>query len=232
MSLMRKFFLIFIFFVFDMFLLVGFLVIRDATNLNYLKKEEAILKEMNFSSDSYDLSIKSSGEFGVAEKYIKTYLNDYALQFQDTFTFIQDEKFTGLLSYDHYIQEDFYFLDSIFYLKSVQNRFNYNIRSLIKKSSDDSIRSYVLDSSYSSKLFYDFMSDEKMRLKFYESKNNLVYYSNQINNLFNECYYVLSFLNTYQEQWVLEDGEIKFANDQLLNQYLESIQRIKNYSYL
>ena len=73
MSTKRKFFFIFLFVLLNMFLLVSFLVIRDATRLNNLKKEVNSLSKLDVTKDRYNLKIKTSGKYGVVEKAIKKY---------------------------------------------------------------------------------------------------------------------------------------------------------------
>ena len=56
----KKFFLIFCFLIIDIILIVGFLVIRDATSFNELKKEVYSLSKLDLTKDRYNRRIKDS----------------------------------------------------------------------------------------------------------------------------------------------------------------------------
>ena len=63
MSTRRKFFVVFCFIILNAFLLVGFLVIRDATSINKLKKEVGELSKLNILEDRYNRPIKTKGGY-------------------------------------------------------------------------------------------------------------------------------------------------------------------------
>ena len=102
MSNKRKFFLIFIFIILDVFLLIGFLVIRDKTLENTLKNEIDSLKELDITKDRYNSKIKTKGNYAVIEKAIKTYLDDYAVNLQSVLSILNDKELTNLLLAENY----------------------------------------------------------------------------------------------------------------------------------
>ena len=102
MSNKKKFFIIFLFIILDAFLLVGYLVIRDKTNLSSLKKEVKELEKLDITKDRFDRRIKTSGDYALVEKTIKNYLDDYSNDVQDVKESMNDTKLTKILSYDNY----------------------------------------------------------------------------------------------------------------------------------
>ena len=120
MSNKKKFFLVFLFILLDMFLLIGYLVIRDATMLNDLKKEVRSLSKLDITKDRYNKSIKTSGDYAVVEKSIKTYLDDYAVLLQDVLSVVKDPKLVKILSYDNYSKDGPEFTESLKYLEDTK----------------------------------------------------------------------------------------------------------------
>jgi len=129
-----------------MFLLIGFLVIRDATYLNDLKKEVNELSKLDITKDRYNREIKSSGDYAIVEKTIKDYLDDYAVNLQDVLQVIQDPKLTKILSYENYSTDGaLEFKESLEYISTTKESFNKKIDELSSKLEEDSISNYIND---------------------------------------------------------------------------------------
>ena len=138
MNSKKKFFLVFLFILLDMFLLIGFLVIRDATMLNDLKKEINTLSKLEITKDRYNTKIKTRGNYGVVEKSIKKYLDDYAVSLQEVLNVLDDKELTKVLSYDNYKNDGPEFAKSLEYLNKKKDTFNKKVDTLLNKSDDSS----------------------------------------------------------------------------------------------
>ena len=152
----KKFFIIFILILLDAFLLVGYLVIRDKTNLNDLKKEINEVNKLDVTKDSYNRRIKTSGDYALVEKTIKNYLNDYSKGVQEVKSTMKDSKLTKILSYDNYTSDGFEFVESFKYLNTEKEEFNKEIDLLIEKSNKKYIEKYI-DKKIKDKYFNNFM---------------------------------------------------------------------------
>ena len=71
MSKRKKILFVVFFVAIDLFLLYGFIVIRNATEENKLKKEVRSLIELDITKDRYDRPIKTRGNYALIEKTIK-----------------------------------------------------------------------------------------------------------------------------------------------------------------
>ena len=49
----------------------------------------------------------------------------------------------------------------------------------------------------------------------------------KVNNIIDTSSEVLSFLITYKDSWVVENGGIKFANEELYNYYNELVSKVR-----
>ena len=230
MSNKKKFFLIFLFIVLDMFLLIGFLVIRDATSLNDLRKEVKSLYKLDMSKDRYNSSIKSSGEYRVIEKAIKTYLDDNAVLMQDVLSIVKDPKLTKILSYDNYKEDGPDFDKSLKYLDSTKKDFNKKIDKLLSNLDEESAKKYIngkTNDKYYKNLYIELMITDKRMEDFKKNKELLIDTKNKVNNILDTSTELLNFLKSNKDNYVLEDNEIKFKNRDLYNQYNSYISKIQ-----
>ena len=230
MSNKKKFFLIFLFIILDMFLLIGFLVIRDATSLNDLKKEVKSLDKLDMSKDRYNKSIKSSGDYKIVEKAIKNYLDDNAVLMQDVLSIVKDPKLTKILSYDNYKEDGPDFEKSLKYLDDTKRDFNKNVDKLLSNLEEDSARKYINDKTndkYYKDLYIELMITDKRMEDFKKNKELLIETKNKVNNILDTSTELLTFLKNNKDNYVLEDNEIKFKNRDLYNQYNGYISKIQ-----
>lgn len=230
MSGKKKFFLIFLFIVLDMFLLVGFLVIRDATSLNDLKKEAKVLSKLDITKDRYNTRIKSSGDYAVVEKAMKSYLDDSAVLMQDILGIINDEKLTKILSFDNYSKDGPEFTESLKYLEDTKKSFNNNVEKLFDKLDEDNAKKYInskIDDPYYRDLYVELMLTEDRKNEFIKNKEILNKTKDKVNNVLDTSTEILNFLKNNKDNWVLEDNEIKFKNRDLYNQYNAYISKIQ-----
>lgn len=230
MSSRRKFVLTFCFILLDMFLLIGFLVVRDATILNELKKEVYELSKLDITKDRYNREIKSKGSYAIVEKTIKEYLDSYAVNLQEVLSVMNDTRLTKMLSYDNYATDGPEFKESLAYLKETSDNFNLKIDMLLRDVEEDNIRSYIkekTDDSYYVNLYNELMLDGSMIDDFRETKSLLEKTKVSVNNTFDVCNDVLEFLIYNKDSWTVEDGEIKFLTVDLYNYYNALISKLK-----
>ena len=55
------------------------LIIRDLRQDSILKDEIKRVSKLNIAKDQIDMNIKTKGDYGVIEKTIKEYLNEYSI---------------------------------------------------------------------------------------------------------------------------------------------------------
>ena len=212
MSSRRKFLLIFCFILLDMFLLIGFLVIRDATLLNNLKKEVSTLSELDITKDRYNSKIKSRGNYAIVEKAIKEYLDNYAVSLHDVSDIMNDEQLKTILSYDNYLKDGPEFIESLAYLSKTKEKFNKKIDKLINDLDEEIMKNYI-------NLYKELMLGDSMVQNFNETRDVLNKLKISVNNVFDVSLEVLNFLIVNKESWKVEDGEIKFLTNDLYNYY-------------
>ena len=229
MSRNKRIILVVLFVMLDVFLLIGYLVIQDATMLNNLKKETNILSKLSVTTDRYNRKLKTRGNYAIVEESIKDYLDDYAVLLQDAMAIISDDRLTTILSYNNYLEDGPEFKKSFTYLEQTKQDFNKKIDSLIKRSEEDTIKDYINDKTqevYYRDLYNKLMLDSDRKDEFFETKDLLIKTKTKVNNVLDVSYEVLNFLVVNKDSWKVEDGEIKFLTQDLYNQYMAYISKL------
>ena len=230
MSNKKKFFIIFLFILLDTFLLIGYLVIRDKTNLADLEKEVKEINKLDITKDNYNRRIKTSGNYALVERTIKNYLNDYSKGIQKVKNTMSDSKLTKILSFDNYTSDGFEFVESFKYLNSEKESFNKEIDSLIEKSNKKNIEKYInkkIKDNYYNNLCTELMiTDERMN-SLEETKKTLEEIKSKVNKVIDTSTEVLNLLKDNKDDCVLEDGQIKFKSKAVYDKYNELTNKIK-----
>ncbi len=231
LSKKKKVFLSILFIILNMFLLVGFLVIRDATSLNDLKKEVASLSKLDVTKDRFNTGIKTRGKYAFVETAIKSYLDDYALLLQETLEIMQDPQLTTILSYDNYQKDGPEFTNSLALLKEKKEILDTNIDVLLRNLEDETIRNFIYiytEDDYYVQLYRELMFSDSMKEDFSETKELLERTKVKMDHVFDTSNAILTFLAQQKDFWVLEEGEIRFQTNDLYNQYMTYVQDIQS----
>lgn len=230
MSTRKKFFFVFLFIILDAFLITGFFVIRDATMVNVIDNETDKLASLDLATDRFNIKVKTKGKYGKVEDNMKSYLDDVALSLQKTLLVVKNPELTKILSFENYKNDGPDFTKSLSFLEKSSNDFNTNIDSILKRLEDKSIKNYGkknIDEDYYRKLFNQFMLRDDMKEKYNKTSLLLKESKTNINHIFEISYQTLTFLVNHKDEWQLENNEIQFKTDELMNQYNSLIGSLK-----
>lgn len=230
MTKRKKFFFIFCFIIIDAILVVGFLVIRDATSLSKLDNEMSIIYKKDITKDRYNTKLKSNGGYAVVEKTIKDYLDYYAVNIQKLSQMLDDPKLAEMLSYDNYSKDGPNFNESLKYLEDNKKSFNKIVDELLENMNEDNISKRILektDDSYYISLYKDIMFSDEMSDELNNINDLLNNVKTDANDIYDTCITVLNYLKVYQGEWALEDGEIKFKTQDMYDYYTGLVNKVK-----
>lgn len=230
MTKRRKFFFIFCFIIIDAILVVGFLIIRDATSLSKLDNEMSIIYKKDITKDRYNTKLKSNGGYAVVEKTIKDYLDYYAVNIQKLSQMLDDPKLAEMLSYDNYSKDGPNFNESLKYLEDNKKSFNKIVDELLENMNDDNINKRIFDKtndSYYISLYKDIMFSDEMSDELNNINDLLNNVKTDANDIYDTCITVLNYLKVYQGEWTLEDGEIKFKTQDMYDYYTGLVNKVK-----
>lgn len=230
MNSKKKFFIVFLFILLDSFLLVGYLFIRDKTNLTNLNKEINEINKLDITKDNFNRRIKTSGDYALVERTIKNYLNDYSKGVQEVKSTMNDTRLTKILSFDNYTTDGFEFVESFKYLNTEKESFNKDIDSLMEKSNKKSIEKYIdkkIKDKYYNRLCTELMVTEERIESLEETKKTLEEIKSKVNSIIDTSTEVLNLLKDNKDDCILEDGQIKFKSKAVYDKYNELINKIK-----
>ncbi len=216
-------------------LLIIFSVVLGYILINFIYQEYALRKEINnlskldITMDKFDTKLVSHGNYLKVEKAIKNYLNEYSINLQNINKLVDEESFRNLISYKALQSKD-NFSSEIKNVEETKKRFNFYINNLLKMCDEKSIKQNIknyTNNIYFKNLYNDLMLDKSVLSKLNLSTEYLEDYSKNINSKFDTCLEIYSFLIANKDNWKVEEGEIRFATEELINNYNSLIEKIK-----
>ena len=230
MKLKNKISFVIVFLFLDVLLCASLYFIMDATNINLLKKEINNISKLDMSIDRFNKKNKTTFKYKVVENTIKDFLDDYSKKMDSAYKLVSADEFTKILSYDNYVEDGPNFEKSIKYITDSKIKFNNIINDmesdLEKKNIKKLIREKTEDKYYIG-LYEELVFSEELINQYENNKELLKEMRSKYNDVYDTSLEVLNFLITYKDSWTLEDGEIKFINNDLLNYYNSLIAKIK-----
>lgn len=227
----KKIILLICFCFFNVLLLVCFFKVRSTTMLNILKKEESELLKLDMTMDRYNRKVQSRGKYAVVEKAIKEYLDDYAVSLQNVLKEMDNSTLKSVLSYDNYCKDGPLFETSLTTLNKGKEDFNKRVNSLLGKSQDKSIIeniNKIIHDSYYVDLYNNFMLSDKVLDAFSKNNDLLLNVQEKVNNAYDTSIEILKFLAQNKDSWKTEEGEIRFLNSDLYNQYNNYVSKLSS----
>lgn len=218
----RKLFIIlFIIFVFIVFLLYFVFINKGVQEDRFMHDLESysnqnLLKEYKFSSSHV------YGDYRDVEDEISNYIHKFQRKYQDVLAYADDRKLTSLLSVSNYVEDGPSFENSISYVEEVRNSFSNDIQELMDYGTQDCVEKYAKElpfSSYYQQLFVDGIVQSGVLDQLEGYHDTFLQSENQMNQIFNTTIQVFEFLKIHSNDWKIEDNEIQFSTNDLVNQY-------------
>lgn len=187
-----------------------------------LDRELGNLADKETSSES-NITLVTSGEFGVVEQKIKEYYDEYLdlrNQFMDK---VNDEKLEDILQTENYNTDGPEFTESVNYLNTSKEEFNNIADKLLDLLSKENILSRIENESISEyyKDLYKgyFIEGDKLASTFQESYQDIKDVQSLMNNLYDNEIKILNFLTENKENWEVLDDKLTFNDDALSEEY-------------
>ena len=226
----KKIILFSLFLLFDLFLVGILYYFYNQASLNVLKKEVNELTLLDPSKDRYNRPIVSRGRYRVVEQAIKDYFDSYAVELQDLTKVAQTEELSSLLSFDNYQNDGPDFSQSIDFLIKFQDDYSKRVDSLLKKLEEDNIKKNIdsyTNSNYCKHLYNELLFQDDVFDDLLSTKELLLNSRNSMNQFYQVHINLFNFLKDNKDSWILEDGNIKFANNDLFNLYNNYLNQLK-----
>ena len=190
--------------------------------VNKLTKESVKIVSMDINSESVDMSLKLSGKYGLIEKTIKDYINEYVTDVQRLSGLGADDKLAQILGTENMLKDAPDFKESRAYLDQLRTETDELTEKLIKMGTRESVDKAFSDTGLNSFLrrVYNNQMYKTISLDFFYPAEELRKASGQLESIYDEKEKVLDFLTDNKDRWHFDNNMIEFENEDLLNEYL------------
>ena len=189
-----------------------------------LDRELGNLADKETSSEA-NITLVTSGEFGIVEQKIKEYYDEYLdlrNQFMDK---VNDEKLEDILQTENYNTDGPEFTESVNYLNTSKEEFNNIANKLLDLLSKENILSRIENESISDyyKDLYKgyFIEGDKLASTFEETYQDVKDVQSLMNNLYDNEIKILNFLTENKGHWEVLENKLTFDNQELANTFNE-----------
>lgn len=214
-------------------LIIGIIVFFATSNSRQeskMKGEVEKISQIDITKDNIDMNIKSTGDYGVVEKTIKDYMNNYSTNVKELQEIIQNGKIQELLTIDNFKSDGPEFNESLKYISEIRTKFNKIIEDLINVTNEETILKQIQDKNLSEEfvsMYKELMFGSDVTGDLNETINALNQTNTTINKVLDTEEKILNMLKENANQWKInEENVIKFDDEELLNKYNEFISEI------
>ena len=208
---------------------IGYFASSDLTQSIKLRKEVSIISQSDITKDEIDMEIKTKGNYAAVEKTIKEYMNTYSITCKEVLNIMQDKQVAEILSAENYKNDGPDFVKSKEYIETTRINFNEKINKLIDMTSEETMKAAIedkgLDENFK-ELYIELMLGEELKGDLQEAKDSLTESSVTINNILDVQEKVINMLIQNKGKWEVEDEQIVFSSQALVNQYNEYINSL------
>lgn len=187
-----------------------------------LDRELGNLADKETSSDS-NITLVTSGEFGVVEQKIKEYYDEYLDLRKGFMEKVNDEKLEEILQTENYNEDGPEFTESVNYLNTSKEEFNNIAENLLDLLSKENIVSRIENESigdYYKDLYKGyFLEGDRLASTFQETYQDIKDVQSLMNNLYDNEIKILNFLTENAEHWEVLDDKLTFNDDALSEEY-------------
>lgn len=163
------------------------------------------------------------------EEEVSNYVHSFYQQYQVVLNYTKDERLKSLLSVSNYLEDGPEFSSSCEYVEDVKNNFLKSMDQLLRYCSLKYIKNYAKKlelSSYYQDLFVHAILDSNIYVQLQNYKEHFLNRKEDMNQLFNTISQVFEFLSVHSSDWKIEDQEIQFSTEDLVNQYNHLVSTI------
>ncbi len=208
----------------------------------YLDREEKVLLQDEvekvskyIADDKVDLDkieeildpVITTGNRLAVEEALEKYILTSAKAINNTISLLNDENTTNLLSASNYKQDGPIFTNSKAYITKTKAKLLENKEEVLNLTNEENILKYFKNSTnddYYEKMYRDLAIGNDL------NKSDINNFSNSIDTiikLLDTSSEVINFLSQNSKSWQIENEEIYFTNQELLNTYNNLVAQIK-----
>ena len=200
-----------------------------------LKQEDILKREIDTllrkPIKDFNSPIKTKGDYGIVEKVIKEYLEDYALTLQEALNIMNDDKIQTLLTAKNYKEDGPEFINTKNSLEEIKKELDEKVNKLTDMTKPEMIKANIedkkLDKNYIT-LYNEIFKNIKENY-FKNTQKLLKNSSDRDKTRLDVELEIISFLISSKNNWSVEEDKIAFKNTEDLNKYNELRGKLKKW---
>ena len=212
--------------------ITSYLVINASNQEKILKREIENLITMDLLNDDYNVKIKTNGDYAYVEKKIKTHFKELSINVKKINEYITNKQLINILSIDNLKSDGPQFVETYQLLEDVKNNSNTAMDSIINLSNKDTIKKLINKEKTNKKsyqLYVDLINDENL-VMLDTVKNEMEVINTNLNIFLDKARTIIDLLKNNSDYWFIDDGELYFETNNLVNQYNNLQTDINNFA--
>lgn len=205
-----------------------------------MKQEEKLREEINSVADlmdelpidtdktnrKLDNLVTSKGDYQKLEGACKDYLRQIINDEMDLYNILEDDGLTKILTANNYQQDGPDFVKTTAYISEIKLKLEDSKKKFQNDLKEDTALSFVVDKNlddYYVDLYKKIMLDEDISEASIEIEKSI----NEVIKLLNVGEEIIEFLKSNKGSWQIENGNILFTTDELINEYNNLLAKIQ-----
>lgn len=201
---------------------VGYLVVEDLKQEDILKKEIVNVSNKDLLTDNFDVEVKTTGDYAYIEEAVKTYYKELSDSIKVLYDYLTDDELIQILSADNLQADGPKFEKSYQILREAKDNSNAALETIVNLCKEDTIKSLIDKEKvddYSYDLYLDLMYTEEDLKEMAETGKEMQTLSDNLNIFLGKVEAMIKMLENNSDSWYIEDGQLYFETDALVNQY-------------
>lgn len=211
--------------VFIIAVIIGIFSVKDLQQEKALHEEISSIQKLTdaeeMDMDAINKKLKrtvTTGDYAKVEKAVKNYLLDNLNNAISIAEALNDEVLMSALTADNYVADGPDFVKTKLLIGDLREQLTKAKEELNRLAEEKTIMSYLKDTedSYSVDLYKEIMAEEETSA---EDLREIEQSIDEVLDVLTVEQQVIDFLSANKGQWLVQDGNIAFASDELANQY-------------
>lgn len=210
---------------------ICYLIVEDLKQEDILKQEIVNITNKDLLTDNFTIEVKTKGDYAYIEEAIKTYYKELSDNIKLMNSHINNEELIFILSADNLANDGPNFEKSYKTLTDVKNNTNTAFQQIIDLCNEETIKNLInkekIDDYYYN-LYLELMYTEDDLKELAETKEEMQNISNDLNLFLEKIEEMLKMLEKNSNSWVIEEGQLYFDNNELVNEYNRLYQELND----
>lgn len=201
---------------------ISYLVVMDLKQEDLLKKEIVNISNKDLLTDNYDVEVKTTGDYAYIEEAVKNYYKKLSDSIKIINNYLNDEELIQILSAENLAADGPKFVKSYQLLKETKENSTEALQVIVDLCKEETIKDLIDKEKvddYSYELYLELMYTEDDLKDLAETGQEMEVLSNNLNTFLDKVEAMINMLEKNSDFWYVEDGQLYFETDALVNQY-------------